>query len=73
MGHEHEPSELGDGPSTTAIDPVCGMAVGVEPARAAGLSSRRAEVDYFFCGRGCKLDFDEDPMRYLDPGYVPAM
>ena len=27
----------------------------------------------FFCGRGCKLDFDEDPERYLDPGYVPRM
>ena len=29
--------------------------------------------DYFFCGKGCKLEFDDDPERYLDPSYVPSM
>jgi YHS domain-containing protein len=28
---------------------------------------------YYFCGRGCKLDFGEDPGRYLDATYVPSM
>lgn len=57
----------------TAIDPVCGMSVEPEGARAKGLYSRSGEVDHFFCGKGCKLDFDEDPGRYLDPAYVPTM
>jgi Cu+-exporting ATPase len=59
--------------SQTATDPVCGMSVEPAVARARGLESRHADMDYFFCGRGCKLDFDEDPGRYLVPGYVPSM
>jgi YHS domain-containing protein len=59
--------------SSTAIDPVCGMSIAPEVARARGLHSRHHDVDYLFCGRGCKLDFEEDPERYLDPGYVPSM
>jgi YHS domain-containing protein len=55
------------------IDPVCGMAVEAEAARAAALHSTYEGTDYFFCGRGCKLEFDEDPERYLDSGYVPSM
>jgi Cu+-exporting ATPase len=54
-------------------DPVCGMTVELEAARAKGLHSRYRDVDYYFCGKGCKLDFDEDPERYLDPSYVPSM
>jgi len=27
---------------------------------------------YFFCSRGCMLDFQDDPERYLDPSYQPA-
>ncbi len=60
-------------PPATAIDPVCGMAVAPAVARARGLHSRYREVDYFFCGRGCKLDFDDDPEPYLEPGYLPRM
>lgn len=56
-----------------AIDPVCGMTVEPESARARGLHSQYKGVDYFFCGKGCKLDFDEDPERYFDPRYVPSM
>ena len=60
-------------PPTTAIDPVCGMTVDPTVARARNLTVRHADTDYFFCGRGCKLDFEEDPERYLDPGYTPSM
>ncbi|CAN5855798.1 hypothetical protein BH23CHL8_BH23CHL8_30900 [soil metagenome] len=60
-------------PQATAIDPVCGMTVQVADALAKGLHSRHEEQEYFFCSRGCKLDFDEGPGRYLDPGYVPSM
>jgi YHS domain-containing protein len=49
------------------------MSVDPATAREAGLHSAFQGTDYFFCGRGCKLDFDEDPGRYLDPSYVPSM
>jgi YHS domain-containing protein len=60
-------------PQATAIDPVCGMTVQVPEAIEKGLHSRYRDQDHVFCGRGCKLDFDEDPDRYLDPTYVPSM
>jgi len=56
-----------------ALDPVCGMTVDPESARAKGLHSEYKGREYFFCGKGCKLDFDEDPARYLDPTYTPSM
>ena len=51
------------------------LVVTLEPLDAAGtgLSSRHRETDYYFCGKGCKLDFDDDPDRYLDPSHVPSM
>ena len=54
-------------------DPVCGMRV--DPARAEvnGLMAEHAGVTYYFCGRGCLLEFRDDPDRYLDPGYAPSM
>ena len=59
--------------SPTATDPVCGMSVATAVAVGRGLHSSYGDTDHYFCGRGCKLDFDEDPERYLDPGYVPSM
>ena len=56
-----------------AIDPVCGMTVEPDQARVRGLSSTYKGTEYVFCGRGCKLDFDEDPEKYLDPAHVPSM
>jgi len=61
------------GASGEALDPVCGMTVDTEEARSRGLQLIHANVDYYFCGKGCKLDFQEDPGRYLDPAYVPSM
>jgi Cu+-exporting ATPase len=58
---------------STATDPVCGMTVDAAEARGKGLHARHNDTDYFFCGKGCRLDFEEDPERYLDPGYVPSM
>jgi P-type Cu+ transporter len=52
-----------------AIDPVCGMQVDTERAQF------KAEHDgetYYFCSRGCMLDFQEDPERFLDPDYNPS-
>ena len=56
-----------------AKDPVCGMDVNPEVATAQGLRSEHEGQAYYFCGKGCKLDFDESPATYLDPGYVPRM
>ncbi len=54
-------------------DPVCGMAVDPADARAKGLSTQHDGHEYFFCGRGCFLDFADDPGRFLAPDYVPHM
>jgi len=70
--HEHHGDEGGQHVSAV-IDPVCGMTVEPAVARAKGLHSSLNETDYFFCGKGCKLEFDDDPQRYLDPSYVPSM
>ena len=56
-----------------AMDPVCGMTVQPDDARARGLHSTYNGTEYFFCGKGCKLEFDDDAERYLDPSYVPSM
>lgn len=29
--------------------------------------------DYFFCRRGCMVEFGDDPARFLEPTYIPAM
>lgn len=39
----------------------------------AELSVEHDGITYYFCGRGCKLDFEEDPERFLDPSYEPTM
>ena len=58
---------------TTTTDPVCGMHVDGEAAREKGLTSTYGEQEYAFCGRGCKLEFDDVPERYLAPDHVPSM
>lgn len=60
-------------PEPMAVDPVCGMEVSPEAATAKGLSREHDGETYYFCGRGCFLDFGDDPGTYLDPGYQPHM
>ena len=52
-----------------AIDPVCGMQVDPENAQ---FTAQHDGETYYFCSRGCMLDFQEDPERFLDPDYTPA-
>jgi Cu+-exporting ATPase len=59
--------------ATPATDPVCGMTVDRATARAAGLATEHDGTTYYFCGKGCLLEFRDDPGSYLDPGYVPSM
>ena len=59
--------------TTMATDPVCGMDVNREIATAQGLTAEHAGETYYFCGMGCKLDFDEEPSKFFDPSYEPHM
>ena len=56
-----------------ATDPVCGMEVNREIASAQALTSEHESSTYYFCGRGCKLDFDENPAKFFEAGYQPSM
>ena len=49
-------------------DPVCGMDVDTEKST---LSLEHEGETYWFCGKGCLLEFRDDPERFLDPAYVP--
>jgi YHS domain-containing protein len=69
MDHQHH--EIN--PGTTVKDPVCGMDVNPEVASAAGLTAEHEGSTYYFCGRGCMLDFGDEPRRFFDPDYVPHM
>jgi Cu+-exporting ATPase len=64
------PSMEGAPDVAIAIDPVCGMKVETD------LSDLKLEHDgttYWFCGKGCLLEFRDDPAKYLDPAYKPSM
>ena len=55
------------------VDPVCGMSVNAEVARAAGLTAEHDGTSFYFCGAGCRLEFLDDPERFFNPDYVPKM
>ena len=52
-----------------AIDPVCGMDVDSESAQ---WTAEHEGETYYFCSKGCMLDFKDDPQQYLDSSYTPA-
>lgn len=54
-------------------DPVCGMTVDPDQSRGNGLTLTHEGTEYAFCGKGCLLEFRDDPQRYLDPAYTPSM
>lgn len=54
----------------TAIDPVCGMEVDTETST---LKVEHEGETYWFCGKGCMLEFQDDPEKYLDPNYEKTM
>lgn len=56
-----------------ALDPVCGMTVDIAQATAIGLKAEHEGKTYYFCGRGCMLEFGDEPEKYLDPSHVPSM
>ena len=54
-------------------DPVCGMTVDREAARAKSLVLTHEGTEYAFCGKGCMLEFRDDPSRFLKATYTAAM
>jgi Cu+-exporting ATPase len=54
-------------------DPVCGMTVDPAAARDKGLTLTHDGREYGFCGKGCLLEFRDDPDRFLEPNYRPSM
>ena len=57
-------------PPGIAIDPVCGMHVVIAEAQH---TTEHDGTTYYFCAKGCKLDFEDDPERILAPDYEPHM
>ncbi len=55
--------------ATVAKDPVCGMDVDITTAQN---KTEYHGQTYYFCSRGCMLDFQDDPEKYLDPSYMPT-
>jgi Cu+-exporting ATPase len=53
-----------------AIDPVCGMEVETERA---ALTFEYQGTTYYFCSRGCLLEFKDDPERFLAADHKPSM
>ncbi len=49
-------------------DPVCWMQVDTATA----LNAEYGGQTYYFCSRGCLLEFQDEPEKYLDPGYRPS-
>ena len=54
----------------TEIDPVCGMTVDTDTAM---WTTEHEGKTYFFCGKGCMLEFKDDPERYLAADHRPSM
>jgi Cu+-exporting ATPase len=50
-------------------DPVCGM--DVDPEKNPNLHLEYEGRTYWFCGKGCLLEFRDDPQTYTDPSYQP--
>jgi Cu+-exporting ATPase len=65
-----EPTPIGSPHEASATDPVCGMRVVIEGARQV---SQYQGVTYYFCGKGCRLDFEDEPERFLSPDHEPSM
>ena len=66
---QHPPIDL----AHPVVDPVCGMSVRLDGARQQGLTFVHAGIEYGFCGRGCRLEFEDDPATYLARDHIPAM
>lgn len=60
-------------PIASDEDPVCGMTVEPIEARSKGLATTYEGREYVFCGKGCFLEFRDDPETFLDATFKPEM
>jgi Cu+-exporting ATPase len=51
-----------------ATDPVCGMQVETDTAK---YTVDHGGQTYYFCSKGCMLDFQEQPAKFTHPEWVP--
>ena len=65
QGSTHEEREM-----AIEIDPVCGMEVDTDTSV---LSTEYEGRTWWFCSRGCLLEFTDDPEKYLSPDHQPQM
>ncbi len=74
VSHDHRVREIADrvlwledgrfkDMSQLAKDPVCGMQIEVEKAKASLHHDHRT---YYFCSRGCSWEFQEDPAAFVE-------
>ena len=54
-------------------DPVCGMTVDPDQARAKGLAIIFQGTEFVFCGKGCMLEFRDAPETFLAADYTATM
>jgi YHS domain-containing protein len=74
QNHTKEDASMADHRTVAPdTDPVCGMTVDVKAAQAKGLTTVYLDHQYVFCGKGCFLEFRDDPETFLKPNYEPAM
>ena len=52
---------------------MCGMTVDPAQAREKGLTLTHDATEYAFCGKGCLLEFRDNPEQYLDQRHLPMM
>jgi Cu+-exporting ATPase len=58
-------------PAEKRRDPVCGMMVTPESARAKGNAAHYHGAEYVFCNPKCLQKFEADPEKYLNPSDAP--
>ena len=46
-----------------ATDPVCGMQVDESTATETAIHDGQT---YYFCCKGCRMDFEDDPAKYVN-------
>jgi YHS domain-containing protein len=67
----YTPREYGisEAAMATEIDPVCGMNVDTTTSE---LWLEHNGTTYWFCSKGCLLEFRDDPETYLSPAEVQS-
>ena len=55
----------------TALIQLSELPNAAQPGRHQGVAEGGGER-FYFCGRGCLLDFQDEPARFLDAGFQPS-